>query len=171
MAAADTLARKLGIQPNFSMDDLRDVYDVLFRLGISEASVILDILDLAGFWLCSTTARSEYLRVMDTNLVYVAVQTPSAPIRAVTFITESHDQGWSSYGPNHIPELLVLANVHASDVRRRHVNTGECRDPELQEWLASLDAGDELRLIACSRYPGWVNHVYEAEVRVYYRCL
>ena len=73
MAAAAILARKLGIQPNLSMDHLLDVYDVLFRLSISEPGVILDILDLAGFWLCSTCTRSEYVRVMDTDLVYVAV--------------------------------------------------------------------------------------------------
>ena len=73
MADEDAAARELGIQPNLSMDDLRDNYDVLFRLGISEPSVILDILDLAGFWLCSTCTRSEYVRVMDTGLVYVAV--------------------------------------------------------------------------------------------------
>ena len=66
---------------------------------------------------------------------------------------------------------FVQANVHASDMRRRHVRTWDCRDPELQEWLASLNAGEELRLIASSLYPGWVNHVYGAEVRVYYRCL
>ena len=73
MADEDAAARELGIQPNLSMDDLRDVYNVLFRLGISEPSLILEILDLAGFWLCSTCTRSEYVRVMDTDLVYVAV--------------------------------------------------------------------------------------------------
>ncbi|KAL1762624.1 hypothetical protein FB107DRAFT_170375, partial [Schizophyllum commune] len=168
-----------------SMDDLQDVYNVLFRLGISEPSVILDILDLAGFWLSSTFARSEYVRVVDSDLVYVAVQAPNAPIRAVTFITESHDQaGWSSYSSDHNTyrncwswfdasiqgssmRKYVQTNIHASDVRRRHVNTWDCRDPEWQEWLASLNAGEGLRLIASSRYPGWVNHVYEAEVRVY----
>ncbi|KAI4527596.1 hypothetical protein K525DRAFT_264085 [Schizophyllum commune Loenen D] len=140
MADEDAAARELGIQPNLSMDDLRDVYNVLFRLGISEPSVILNVLDLAGVWLCSTCTRSEYVRVMDTDLVYVAVQALNAPIRAVTFITESHDQGWSSYSSDHNTyrncwswfdasiegssmRKYVQANVHASDVRRRHVNT------------------------------------------------
>ena len=93
MADEDAAARELGIQPNLSMDDLRDVYNVLFRLGISEPSVILEILDLAGFWLCSNCTWSEYVRVMDTDLVYVAVQAPNAPTREVTFISDSHDQG------------------------------------------------------------------------------
>ena len=93
------------------MDDLRDVYNVLFRLDISEPSVILDILDLAGFWLCSTCTRSEYVRVVDTDLVYVAVQAPKAPIRAVTFITESHDQGACVYNRTCPPALTTASRM------------------------------------------------------------
>ena len=133
MADEDAAARELGIQPNLSMDDLRDVYNVLFRLDMSEPSLILDILDLAGFWLCSTCTRLEYVRVVDTDLVYVAVQAPNAPVRA---LSHSHLSSILTFYPRcrtrpTILHMLSLPLRTLSPLHLRPLSSSSLRHPSL----------------------------------------
>ncbi|KAI5895011.1 uncharacterized protein SCHCODRAFT_02535485 [Schizophyllum commune H4-8] len=168
-----------------SNNDLKDVFAVLSRLGLGEVGIVLDILDLAQFWYCTSAERADYVKVRkDDQLVYLALQVPNTPVRAVTFITESRDQGWSSFPRRYgtyrrcrswfeagiegsDARLFVQANIHASPHCQRHVTTFDLAAPKTQRWMSSLQPGKELQLIARAVEYGWENNVYEAEIRIY----
>ncbi|KAI4526746.1 hypothetical protein K525DRAFT_264872 [Schizophyllum commune Loenen D] len=167
--------------------DLQDVHDILLRLRLPD-TIASDILDFAEFWRCSSVARSEYVMMpmgSTKEKPYLLIKVPDRPLHALTIITDSHDQGWSSYPEEHgtyrgcfswfdahIPDSGVRqhiqANVHASGERRRHVNTWDCRPPDTK-WTRHLSAGNELQLVAIAWCPGWENHVYQGEIRIFSR--
>ncbi|KAL1687581.1 hypothetical protein GGG16DRAFT_20812, partial [Schizophyllum commune] len=160
-----------------SNTDLQEVQNMLLRLRLPD-TIASDILDFAEFWRCSSVARSEYVMMPMESLKekpYLSIEVPDRPLRALTIITDSHDQGWSSYPEEHgtyrgcfswfdahIPDSGVRqhiqANVHASGERRRHVNTWDCRPPDTK-WTRHLSAGKELQVVAIAWCPGWENHV------------
>ncbi|KAL1714629.1 hypothetical protein EV715DRAFT_209339 [Schizophyllum commune] len=81
-----------------SNNDLKDVFAVLSRLGLGEVGIALDILDLAQLWYCTSSKRVEYVKVRrDEQVVYLALQVPDTPVRAITFTTVSRDQVMGSY--------------------------------------------------------------------------
>ncbi|KAL1676627.1 hypothetical protein EV122DRAFT_279956 [Schizophyllum commune] len=167
-----------------SNNDLKDVFAVLSRLGLGEVGIALDILDLAQLWYCTSTKRVEYVKVRrDKQVVYLALQVPDTPVRAITFTTVSRDQGWSSFPRRHgtyrrcrtwfeagvegsDARLFVQANLHASSAPRRHINTIDRAAPKTQRWMSNLLPGKELKLIARAVEFGWENNVYEAEIRI-----
>ena len=75
--------------------DLQDVYDMLLRLRLPN-TIASDILDFAEFWRCSSVARSEYVMMpmgSTKEKPYLSIKVPDRPLRALTIITESHNQG------------------------------------------------------------------------------
>ncbi|KAL1660056.1 hypothetical protein GGF50DRAFT_63978 [Schizophyllum commune] len=168
-----------------SNNDSKDVFAVLFRLGLGEVGIVIDILDLAQFWYCTFARRVEYVRVRkDEQVVYLALQVPDTPVRAITFATESKDQGWSSFPRRYDTyrrcrswfeagiegsdaRLFVQANVHALPHLLRHVITFDPAAPKTRQWMSNLQPGKELQLIARAVENGWENNVYEAEIRIY----
>ncbi|KAI5888570.1 uncharacterized protein SCHCODRAFT_02587820 [Schizophyllum commune H4-8] len=180
-----------GLMRSKPMSDagLQEVYDTLRRGGVPE-ELVLDILDLAELWSCSSASRAQKVAVdsRTQSYVYAELEVPDAPLRSLTFVTVSHDQGWSDYEDDHgtyrrsstwfeagvkgsDARRLIQQNIHASSDRRLHTNTWsfDTPDPELQEWLRGMQGGRFLQLIARAQYQGWVNHVYSAEIRVFSR--
>ncbi|KAL1682498.1 hypothetical protein EV122DRAFT_287123 [Schizophyllum commune] len=168
---------------------LQEVYGTLRQRGIPE-ELVLDILDLAELWSCSTASRAQKVAVDSRaqSYVFVELEVPDAPLRTLTFVTVSHDQGWSDYEDDHgtyrrsstwfeagvrgsDARRLIQQNIHASSDRRLHTNTWslDTPDSELREWLQGVQAGKVLQLIASAQYQGWVNHVYSAEIRLFSR--
>ncbi|KAL1734148.1 hypothetical protein EV714DRAFT_281270 [Schizophyllum commune] len=168
---------------------LQEVYGTLRQRGVPE-ELVLDILDLAELWSCSTASRAQKVAVNSRtqNYVYVELEVPDAPLRSLTFVTVSHDQGWSDYEDDHgtyrrsstwfeagvrgsDARRLIQQNIHASSDRRLHTNAWsfDTPDSELQEWLEGVQTGKILQLIARAQYQGWVNHVYSAEIRLFSR--
>ena len=75
------------------------MYGTLWQRGVPE-ELVLDILDLAELWSCSTASRAQKVAVdsRTQNYVYVELEVPDAPLRSLTFVTVSHDQGMSAFG-------------------------------------------------------------------------
>lgn len=92
--------------------DICDVFALIrFRVAKSplRRSLVLDIMDYAGYWLRSTSSKAQKIRIDQNDaqlglpyLLSDPVQgRGNAPVRQVKFLIRSHDQGWSSYPEHH----------------------------------------------------------------------
>lgn len=95
-----------------SPKDICDVFSLIrFRVAKSplRRSLVLDIMDYAGYWLRSTSSKAQKIRIDQNDaqlglpyLLSDPVQgRKNAPVRQVKFLVRSHDQGWSSYPEHH----------------------------------------------------------------------
>ncbi|OCL12101.1 hypothetical protein AOQ84DRAFT_421174 [Glonium stellatum] len=103
--------KKLVYWPQ-SPKDIFEVFSLIqFRLAKSplRRSIVLDIMEYAGYWLRSTSSEARKIKVdqngAELGLPYL-LSNPiqgrkNAPVRQVKFVIRSHDQGWSSYPNQH----------------------------------------------------------------------
>ncbi|KAJ7575903.1 hypothetical protein C8J56DRAFT_900518 [Mycena floridula] len=179
---------------SFEDQQLCDVFWALKAAGLPQ-SVVLVIMDLAKFWVCISNKKDEVVAVdMKTEeSAYVQVTLPSnaVSVRSITFITVSHDQGFSgesedtkgtyssSYtwfeatihrGSSKIAHQVIQDNIQASLQWRKHINTWEIwtHNSELRAWMAILQPGDIISLIPKAMYAAWVNYIQSAELSVCY---
>lgn len=157
--------------------------------------LIMALKDFAGYWpemrkACTVEGRFPN----NADAVYLEL-----PLRAIEGITPVHieveviskDQGWSSYPSeagkrtsNSWGELAlstdmtkrhsVYRNIHAGKVYETHLavfNGDSAMVSELQEALLAAEPGQavNLRLMARSAYPAWVNYIASASITVLYR--
>ncbi|KAH7145402.1 heterokaryon incompatibility protein-domain-containing protein [Dactylonectria estremocensis] len=125
---------------------------------------------------------------------YVELRIPdnSKSVRRVVVTTLSHDQGWSDQphlagkyeGSCTFFEILVKTssehertggvsrrsfqrNFHALRQPRRHENVWDSAsgDDAQQRFVEGIKAGDTISIIPVAIFQGWVNFIYEIEIR------
>ena len=88
--------------------DQRDIYHVDFLLRqVLVPDLVPTILDLAGYWLKSTTARAQRVAINSRSAGFVYLKSHEIasdlphPVRRVEFTVTSRDQGWSDQEQHH----------------------------------------------------------------------
>ncbi len=138
------------------------------------------------------SARSAVVKVHDCcpqrAYVELAVPADAQAVIAASFTTVSRDQGWadskeSSYTWFEVDVLRLggdQSNLSAIEIHRNRAGDPEFaeattlwdgRNPQSRStpWLRSLRPGDILQIIPRAAYPGWVNIVREATIKIEYQ--
>ncbi|KAL1649589.1 hypothetical protein SLS58_001646 [Diplodia intermedia] len=182
---------------------LRDCFEVywIIRSKLSTTSrdafprsAVVNILDTAGYWLRSTYSRAD-LEEYDQERAALGIPyilsdplegRARHPVREVTIVTRSHDQGWSDYQEHHgtysqsytwfeiaiqkpggrwveveESEKKFVYNVHASDRTRQHCVVFRGRG-----WIDLLEPGDRIGVVPQAVYLVWVNFVESVSIHV-----
>jgi hypothetical protein len=145
-------------------------------MGRREGPVVSEVNKQSGHY--EINADEVYMNIM------IPRHTEFVPCR-VEFVVESKDQGWSRYPEEHGQRSShtwgeasvgdsstrhhVYTNIHAGHSYETQTIVFD-KDSALVRELASASlAGDTtLRFHARSQYPGWVNSINSAEVKVQY---
>jgi hypothetical protein len=174
-------------------NDAINVFNALRQVLPSE--LVLEILELAQYWLQSAAYRDDKKSYDDVNYRDRTPYLTSPPIQG-TRVEEiriniwSHDQGWSSYPQDHgtlrnswtwfemgieRPEgreeiakdedLRLATNIHAQRQAKHHQIIYR-RNQNLR-WFDALQPGDRLSIIPLARFTNWRNIVEKASIEVY----
>lgn len=164
--------------------------------GLSH-ELILQIFEYAHCWRLRTTSRETAVTIRSRSETYLASGAIEGvgvrPVRRLTFTITSKDQGWSSYPADHgtfrnswtwfeavvirsatennmvPPPRRIATNIHAGKELRTHVVTwkADSDDSDEREWVTGLRKGDIVVVEAYAMYPGWKNHVKNAQIELY----
>ncbi|KAF6744157.1 hypothetical protein DFP72DRAFT_930100 [Ephemerocybe angulata] len=161
-----------------SESDVWKVYSILKRsLGLPR-EVILPIMDHGEHWVKTSVERKEETVVVeyDPDEPYVSLVVSGA-LRRVVFHTVSHDQGWGG-GPEHHGNTKY-SNSHtwfeAGVVRKTpgQPSNGQrwasmvVQYNEMKGWFEKVGPADIVGLYPMAKYPGWENHMKEAEMEMW----
>lgn len=111
VAKGDVRIKKREKKVEYWPQQPRDIFETFWLLQRHAASkdlprsVVLRIMDLGRYWLCSTTSRDDHIALNDATSRQAPAYLTTAPIvgralspiRELVFEVTSHDQGFSSY--------------------------------------------------------------------------
>lgn len=171
---------------------VRDIYQICFHFKETffvPIPVTARILDMAELWVQSSVMRND-LQVYDESAVRTTyLQSASvagrdnSPLQKVVFTITSHDQAWDSdpgstaswiwfesrrlrsgFSKNAVG-LHIVHNRHANAEWFTHNVTWS--RPESRRDLKSVKPGDQISVVACARFPCWLNFVGETRIDIF----
>ncbi|KZT19167.1 hypothetical protein NEOLEDRAFT_989551 [Neolentinus lepideus HHB14362 ss-1] len=167
-----------------SRDDILQVRTVL--LHHLPIELVDAILHLAEYYSCVRAEQDAEMVFKSNSYCYVQTPPVSGLVKRVEIVIESHDQGWSSYPENWgsydnswtwFRGVIrrqdgssggtwdIARNIHAHQKWQIHTIVWE--KPEDHPLMRELRMGDMIEIWPEARYPGWVNYVRHASVKIF----